>query len=273
MKNYPNSINGKGHPVFLRWYFWLMLLASVSLTIGAWYTSKTSNDERQQDLFYDETSRLITLVQERMEHYEMALWSGVSNFHSHNFKVDSLGWKKFANTLSIDKRLPGINGIGFIKKVSKKGLPGFIQEQQVFRPDFNLHPKLDRETYWPIVFIEPEERNHKALGLDMGHETNRFDGVLRAMNTGQGQITGPILLVQDEKQTPGFLFFTPLYRSEANEVSHIDKVKLFEGLVYAPFTVEKLMQGTLSNKNRLINFRIEDKGALLYDELNSSSES
>ena len=90
---------------------------------------------------------------------------------------------------------------------------------------------------------------------------------LKARDTGTAQITGPIILVQDNRKTPGFLFYAPRYDTQDQDQDR-DLVELesFKGLVYAPFIFERLMQGALENENRLVGLTIIDDGTVLFDE-------
>jgi CHASE1-domain containing sensor protein len=48
----------------------------------------------------------------------------------------------------------------------------------------------------------------------VAHEKNRLSGALNARDTGEANITVPIVLVQDSEKTPGFLFYTPFYSAQ-----------------------------------------------------------
>ena len=216
--------------------------------------------------------KFIELVKERMSKYEDALWSGVATIHAQTDGIDYLEWRAFSEALSINERHSGINGIGIIHYIVPANLENYIAKQKLTRPDFEVHPPHQQQEYWPITFIEPINTNKKALGLDMAHESNRLTAARKARDTGTAQITGPITLVQDAKKTPGFLLYVPYY-NQVSPASDLDeRQQRFVGIVYAPFIMKKLMEGTLQNKNRLVNFSIMDGGETLYDELHHDSE-
>ena len=104
------------------------------------------------------------------------------------------------------------------------------------------------------------------MGLDIGHETNRLRAAERCRDTARAQITGPIVLVQDEEQTPGFLFYVPIYEGGFHAAPEARQER-FAGMVYAPFVMKRLMRGVLDKENRHVGVRISDGGAPLYDEL------
>ena len=243
----------------LHWYHWLVVGLSLIITLTAWNFTVTEHKRRVDELFERQTSQLVERVEERMEKYEEALLAGVSHLSVLSTETGQRTWPEFAGTLRIGERYPGINGIGIIEEVERNNLEPFLERQRSIRNDFEPYPEHSKPVLYPIVSIEPIEANRKALGLDMAHEKNRHTAALKAKSTRSVQITGPIVLVQDSSQTPGFLFFAPLFR---------------EGepfrLVYAPFVMKKLLEGTLRREARLIAVKITDQGEVLYDEFDSS---
>ena len=152
--------------------------------------------------------------------------------------------------------------------VAPHELDDFLAEQRLSRPGFNVHPAHEQTKYLPITYIEPLAPNLNAIGLDLAHEENRYLGAQRARDSGDAQITGPIVLVQDKGHTSGFLFYAPYYRSSRAPGSETNSEE-FVGLVYAPFVVRKLMAGTLAADRRYINLRISDGSEVIYDELDN----
>lgn len=258
----------------LHWMHWLVIVASLALTIGAWYISKEQIEEKVAQKFDNESRHVMELVIERMQKYEDALWGGVAAVHSQGRGIDSEEWRKYASVLRIDKKYPGINGIGIIHYVVPERLDDYLAEERKLREGYNVHPDHDRDEHWPITYIEPADLNAKAVGLDIAHEENRLSAAKKARDTGTAQITAPITLVQDSRKTPGFLFYAPFYDDDdGEELKTVEQRQdKFIGLVYAPFITNKLMEGTLQNNLRLVNVRIGDTGTVVYDELKAGEE-
>ncbi|MDO6454262.1 CHASE domain-containing protein [Neptunomonas phycophila] len=253
------------------WYHWLVLLASFLLTLAAWFVSSEQSHQKMEQQYKFQASHLIELVEERMNRYEDTLWGSVAALKFSDGEINAKQWKSYSEQLSLASKYPGINGIGVIYYVKPEGLSSFITRQQRDQTDFRVHPPHNKQEFWPITFIEPLESNRKALGLDMAHETNRLTAAKKARDSGLAQITAPIVLVQDSQKTPGFLFYAPFYKTE-NIPDTLDKRRAnFIGNVYAPFIMKNLMDGTLENENRLLNFSIRDGNYLLYDELSADS--
>lgn len=251
--------------VRLKNYHYVVVLGSLVLTLAVWLYASTLA-ERQAELAFDHAAeQILDLTTERMEKYEDSLWAGVGALYTSNGTANLHDWRVFAQTMQIDVKYPGINGIGVILKVAKDDAGDFIAYHREERPTFDIHPPRESDQLFPITYIEPESENAKAVGLDVGFETNRRDGLLAARDTGTPQITGPITLVQDQEATPGFLFYVPFYRNRASATLEQRRSE-FIGAVYAPFIVKKLMEGVLAKDRRHVWIRIADNDEVIYDE-------
>jgi signal transduction histidine kinase/DNA-binding NarL/FixJ family response regulator len=249
----------------LHWYHWLVVFLSILLTVFAWHFSKKQVDEKNKIQFLREADQVVEFISERMKKYEDGLWGGVASIQANGGDISTKDWRTFADSLRIDIKYPGINGIGVIHYVRSDKLNSYLKEQRQQRPNYRIHPDHNENEFFPITYIEPVSVNAKAVGLDMAHETNRYTAAKKARDTGLAQITGPITLVQDVGKTPGFLFYAPFYKDNAFE-SPEDRKKNLTGLVYAPFVVKKLMEGVLQKEKRRVGIQISDENELLYDE-------
>ncbi|MGR3761906.1 sensor histidine kinase [Roseobacteraceae bacterium NS-SX3] len=238
---------------------------SLMMTVGAWLHAKQQTDTRVENAFKAARDQAIGLIVERMGKYEEALWAGVSAIQSHGGDITHGQWRTFANALRIDERFPGINGIGVIHHVEPPQFGSYLEARRAERAGFTVFPPHDQEVRLPISFIEPEWANAAAVGLDVAHEVNRREAALASRATGLAQITGPIVLVQDESSTPGFLFYAPYYAG-GGAAGQAEREERFLGVVYAPFVVRKLMEGLLAKELRDVRFSISDGGQTIYNE-------
>jgi signal transduction histidine kinase len=250
---------------------WLIVLLSVVLTFGAWYYSKSQFNQKLEDKFQRNAEQVVSLVKERMQLYENALWSAVAYIDADETDITHTKWLAYSNSLKIDLTYPGINGIGIIYNIQADQLDDYIEKQRTLRPNYAIHPSHNESEYWPITYVEPAAPNKKAIGLDMAFEANRYSSIKKARDTGVAQLTGPITLVQDAKKTPGFLFYTPFYKNGTKPDNTKERIDSIEGVTYAPFIMKNLMQGTLAEKNRHVSIQIRDAGDLLFDDHDDES--
>ena len=62
----------------LNWLHWVIISLSLLLTFAAWHYSKSEQDLRIHAQFDREADQVVELIQERIQKYEDALWSGVA---------------------------------------------------------------------------------------------------------------------------------------------------------------------------------------------------
>jgi signal transduction histidine kinase len=249
----------------LHWVHWAVVITSLLVTLIAWSFSNTQVVRNGNAQFDHAAGQILDLVTERMQKYEDGLWSGVAAIQSRSGKMSREEWKLYAQTLHLEEKYPGVNGIGVIHHVQPDQMELYLQEQRKTKPDFKVFPKHDRDDHFPITYIEPESVNGPAIGLDIAHEANRYSAAIKAGETGLAQITGPIRLLQYSANTPGFLFYAPFYESDLGGFA-VNQSNNFVGMVYAPFVFNKLIDGTLGKSSRQLFFTIRDGDQVLYSE-------
>jgi len=248
---------------------WCIVAFSLVITVFAWKTSKSSFEAATQLRFEQEAGRVINLMSERINHYQDALLSGVAAMQTHGGTMSRGQWRQYAELLNLTERYPGISGIGVIRYVESVNLDSFLNEIKTEHPGYVIRPEHNYDLYLPITYIEPEATNAAAIGLDVAFETNRRSAALYSRSTGLTQISGPIVLVQDESKTQGFLFYAPFYDDPSNSESEWtdeQREKNFRGLVYAPVIMKDLVAGVLSADNRSVSLSISDADTVMYSE-------
>lgn len=261
------------HHARLHWAHWFILIMSLIITIFAWQTAKNALVKRDQVRFDNEAQRAISQIRVRLGHYEDALLSGVAAMQSHDGQMTRDQWRLYSEFLDLHKRYPGISGIGVINYVAEADMADFLAEVRQSAPGFEIFPGHTLGLSLPITYIEPEENNRSAVGLDVAFETNRRTAALRARQTGTTQISGPITLVQDAGKTPGFLFYAPYYDQNGLRDGALDlnaREKNFLGMIYSPLVVQDLVYGSLGRESPLVSLAIHDGEDVLFDGRDTS---
>ncbi len=251
--------------ISLNWIHWTILLGSLLVTFGAWSYSTNAITEKADTRFNGYHEQTVELLTERLSKYEDALWSGVALSRTSDRALTREEWTRYANSLDIGTRYPGVSGIGLIEPKRDVELQSWVESIRRELPDFNVHPKHDEAESLVISQIEPSKSNRAALGLDVAFEENRREGAIRSRESGKAVVTSPIVLVQDDKKTPGFLFFAPVY-NESGLTTVEERKAAFRHWVYAPFIMSELIRGVLDEQSRQIGIRITDQGDELYSE-------
>lgn len=246
---------------------WLFVALSLVLTFTAWYISKEQVYNAAAERFSVEQKLTIERVHERMQLYENVLRGGAAFIDTLDERITYQQWKDYADGLEIDRVYPGINGIGVIFNIQPDELDSYLELEKGWRPDYGIHPAHSQPEYWPITYIEPAQPNVKAIGLDMAFETNRYTAVKKARDIGLAQATGPITLVQDADETPGFLLYVPFYKDGQQPLSVDARRENIVGVVYAPFITRNLVQGVLGARHNQVSVTISDASDLVYEDM------
>lgn len=227
--------------------FWQIAPAFIFVTITSatlfvWHSMQEIHEQQTQSEFAELVEDKITKLKERFVLYEQALLGGVGFITGSN-NVSRKEWHAYANSLKIKEYLPGTNGIGFIDRIFDHQTQSYLEEvQKDYADDFKIHPQTNFKDKFVIKYIEPENINKPAIGLDIGFEKNRRNAAKLAIDTGKVTLTKKILLVQDEKQMAGFLLLAPVYHKNKNLSSVENRRKAFYGWVYSPFMARKFLQ-------------------------------
>lgn len=246
----------------LHWYHWVILSMSFVITLFAWNMSRTLLEEQSRSRIESAANRVVTNVKSRLATYENALIAGVAAIHSHNGSMTRGQWRQFASTLDLTNRYSGVSGIGYLQEVPKPLIDDFVARKQRSQPGFRIFPSHSFSVSLPIIYIEPVEGNARSIGLDMAFEDNRRTAALQARDLDVPQISGPITLVQDEEKSPGFQFFAPVF---------LDGVE-FDGLVFAPVLVDKLIDGALLNRELNVRFSIADGDSVIFSQFDEAAD-
>ncbi|MCA9398304.1 MAG: CHASE domain-containing protein [Candidatus Omnitrophica bacterium] len=240
---------------------WIVLFFSIIFTIIAFFLSNRFVHQRASDHFQYRVEEIASAIEDRLELYEQVLRGGVGLFNASG-EVSREEWRKYVDTLDINKHWPGIQGVGFSVVVKPEDMERHIaQIRSEGFPEYAISPSGERELYTTIIYLEPFDwRNQRAFGYDMWSNDIRRQAMIRARDTGEPSRSGRITLVQEtnEDVQPGFLIYLPVYAKGASLVSVTDRRKAFLGWVYSPFRANDFMKGILGSEDPGIHFSVYD---------------
>ena len=250
-----------------------VLLLSLVLTAFAWDYVTEQVKQQTKIKFERQVSETKNSLSFHIQTYINVLQASESLFAASK-TVERDEWKKFVDSLNLQKLYPGINGIGFVRYVpqSKK----IDYEQQVRRdtsvdkngyPDFAIKPAGIRPEYFVIEYIEPLQPNRAAFGFDVGSEPIRRTALKRARDTGKPAASGRIILVQDATRQPGLLIMLPVYRQGMPHSTIQQRRSALLGFIYAPFRASALIGEALTDANKQdLDLEVYNSKALMYDK-------
>ncbi len=258
---------------------WAVLGLSLLLTASATFVAKNQLEERAVERFQVRVGEISDAIRERFALYEQALHGTRGLFNASNY-VDRQEFKSYVDSLNIDTRLPGIQGIGYSIPLEPNALGEHISSiRQEGFSDYVVKPEGEREQYSAIIYLEPFDwRNQRAFGYDMWSNEMRRLAMKRAKEEGLTSTSGLITLVQETEEDVqrGFLTYVPVYKSGETPNTIEARKAEFQGWVYAAFRANNFMRGIRVAADEKVAYQIYDGKALapsakLFDSVELSS--
>lgn len=250
---------------------WVLFIALLLTGAATWYvswTAKIKDEERFENL----VQRSQNAIAVRIETYIASL-RGTAALFAATGEADRETFQTYISRLELQSHYPGIQGIGFSKRIAPDQVEAFLSNIRKEIPDFKIWPETPRDEYHTILYLEPQDRrNQAALGYDMFTEPARRAAMERARDSGLAATSGKVTLVQeiDPEKQAGFLIYLPIYKPGAVLETVEQRRAALNGFVYSPFRADDLLIGIFGGEtNPRIGFEIFDgleprPEALLY---------
>ncbi|MGE3511625.1 MAG: CHASE domain-containing protein, partial [Vicinamibacterales bacterium] len=197
--------------------------------------------------------RLLDSVQARVDAY-IDMLNAAAGLFAATPVDDPETFRRFANSIALPRRYPGVQGIGFTRRMRPDEVARIETEQRhAGVSSFRVWPADPRREYHAILYLEPlDRRNRAAIGYDMFTEPVRREAMIRARDTGRAAASGPVTLVQeiDADKQHGFLIYVPIYQGGTVPPTVEAKRDQLVGFVYSPFRAGDLFQGILGRNPR-----------------------
>ncbi|MES3032504.1 MAG: CHASE domain-containing protein [Gemmatimonadota bacterium] len=167
--------------------------------------------------FVAQTQRLTDQLVARFTLYEYGLRGARGVIMAAEQARDGRGiFRRYIESRDMGREFPGARAFGFVRRVPAAEMPRFTAQVRAGgAPAFQPYQLIPRDGEWAVLeFIEPLERNQRALGLDILSESRRRLAADAAITRGAATITAPITLVQLSGMAGhSFVIMLPVYRS------------------------------------------------------------
>jgi signal transduction histidine kinase len=253
------------------WLPWALLATVAVASVAAANYVAASARERDQLRFEAAAQQAHEAIRDRVEAY-IALLRATSGLFAAVSEVDRQLFRAYVERLELQRRYPGIQGIGFSKRLRSDelaALPARMRAQGFVA--FRHWPEHGGPERHAILYLEPhDERNLEALGFDMSTDPARRQAMDHARDTGLAEGTARVTLVTEMSadEQAGVLVFVPVYAGGRIPETLEERRQALEGYVYAPFRADDLMWGIFGGETpRNIQVEIYDGGETREDAL------
>jgi signal transduction histidine kinase/CHASE1-domain containing sensor protein/integral membrane sensor domain MASE1 len=240
-----------------------VMMVGVAVAAGAFVAERRALNHLD-DVRFDQLIKTASdRVRERMVVYTNALRAGASMYQASE-RVTRSEWREFATSMGLMERYPGIHGLGVAVPVEPERLEEFLVWER-----FDGAPNLQLKSYpeaaisrglgdehFIVLYLEPEERNAAAIGIDLSSEPARRAAAIRARDTGHPAISTQIPLFQDPLGRPGFLYYLPVYEGAEPPATVQERRARFRGWIFAPFMTADFFRSALGDLSDQIHAEI-----------------
>ncbi|HEX7070446.1 MAG TPA: CHASE domain-containing protein, partial [Rhodothermales bacterium] len=242
---------------------WIVLVASLALTVFATWSVAESVDERDEVRFDNAVQTAHDRIRTRMQTYLALLRGGTGFFAASRGNVTLQEFHDYMERIDIPNRYPGIQGIGFSLRIPESSRDSVVAAMQAQGfPTFHIWPASQERERHSIVYLEPQDtRNAEAMGYDMYSNPVRREAMAQAWANGEPAMSGIVHLVQETEgpRQNGFLIYAPVYRGGRIPESATDRQNELIGFVYSAFRAGDLFNGIFgTERNPRVAFRIYD---------------
>ena len=260
---------------------WIVLAASLALTLLAMALLKLSGEARQRETFANAAEATRDRIEARVQTYTALLRGTAGLVSTAGTNLPGETFRAYVLHLGIAQHYPGVQGIGYSRRFRTPDDANAVTRQwsAYGHPDARLWPDTlatgaERHT---IVYLEPQDtRNRVALGYNMHNDPVRRAAMDLARDTGQPALSGQVTLVQEtgRDQQAGFLLYVPIYQGTAVPPTLAERRARLTGFAYAPFRADDLFLGLFgSEQNPRVAFRIYDGAPAPANRLHDSRTS
>ena len=266
------------------WIALVILIIGIILTVGVTCFTYLDEEKQANQEFSLICNEITSKIETRLNAHAQLLRSGAAYFGASD-TITRHDWKEFIEKSTIEKNLPGIQGVGFSYIVPKSQLQQHIQhirsenKQDTIIGKYNIRPIGEREIYTSIIYLEPFDfRNRRAFGYDMFSEPVRRKAMEQSRDYNIASLTGKVLLVQetDEDLQAGTLMYVPVYKKSEPTKTIEERRAAILGWVYSPYRMADLMKGILGRwdviNSKRIYLKVYDNDSLIDNSLLYSSQ-
>lgn len=234
--------------------FIVFILCAV-LTCFAWRVATLSSKAENLARFDRSANSLLYAFKNRMAVYTNAL---VYTRNLMNLKPDLTDeeFKNFVRGMNLKEEYPGIQSIGYIRRLSSQGLKKMLPSLPE-KAEQILEKKKD--SYDVVTIVERVAANStSAAGIDLSESPVRLLGMDRAAETGVPVATDKVMRFTETPNSADeffFLVFVPHYKTGEPIDTPEQRKNAIKGFVYAAFLTPYLF-GNITGDAKLQDTRL-----------------
>lgn len=240
----------------------------ISMALSVLRFSYINENKKIQALYEQNTEEFTLSLKHKLNEINLTLEALQSLFLSSDY-VSRLEFKLFINnlrnrppeikSLAWVPRVPAVKIEEFVLKIRGEGYAGYTIKH--VGESGEVLPVSRQKDCFPILYIEPFEKNKIAMGIDNSSEPRRFKTAQDAIKLNKLVVSEPLILAQNKAEgLRSLVFMMPVYENNAKIEFEKFQFENLSGLITGTVNVNDLIKGALSFLGGMshLNFSISD---------------
>ena len=250
-----------------------IFIVGIVISIILAYYVKKENDKEQHQEFEVSSNDIRDKIENRLSAYVQFSRTSSSFFMSSD-TVTRSEWNYFFEKSKISENLIGFQGLAYLAQVSRKQLSSFTKHiSRELNDVYEVFPETKEAYYTPIIYIEPAEKNEKALGFNSSSNSNMRNAIEIARDSNKVTITDKVILVQEveAEPKPGIVIYAPVYNKNLLINTIEQRREAIKGWVAISLRMHDFMDGVMGDFDlgveKHIGLKIFDNDSLSNNHL------
>lgn len=230
-------------------------VASLAITYIVCNSINFFERDRLEDRFKVLTNQTATLFEVSLKEKEL-LQSAVAQLFVSSDEVTRAEFKAFVRGVSDQNDF--IQVVEWLPKIELSQREAFEKEQRLYygeqfsitqlKPNAKgvLIPATERDSYYPITYLEPELGNHMAEGFDPSGSQAANEVIDKAILTDKAQARGPVQIFRKTGFTHAFIVYKPVFKTSVHDESFEYRKAQLMGFVNTVVRVEDFIAAVVS---------------------------
>jgi len=183
-------------------------------TIGGYSATHNYEDTASRLRFEQRAAQASSVFEDRLDEQVHQIEAAVALFRASR-SVEADEYSTFAHVLLARSDLRTLEWVPRVRLAERAAFESTLgAERTVTEWNGDKAPvrARDRDEYFPIYYVEPQDGNEIVLGFDLASEESRRDALTLARDTGQLAVAGPLRPLQDTSKATAYLLVLSFYR-------------------------------------------------------------
>ncbi|MGJ3700827.1 bifunctional diguanylate cyclase/phosphodiesterase [Variovorax sp. AFSI2.2] len=245
----------------------VIFVAGAALSIALGVSARQEIVRSAQARFDAAAFDLARKVEARFDDY-IAVLIGLRARFNTSETVTRSDFTDYVAGLNLATAYPGFQAVNYAPRILADDKQAF--EQQVrgdasldtgIASSFAIKPPGKRDTYYPLIYIEPRAGNERLLGNDLGAMPDRGDALEQGRDTGGLVMSGRKVRIAGRESDIGLAMRLPVYRPRQSLDTLEQRRSAYIGSVGAGFSVAGMLSDVVgASAARTFRLRLIDAG-------------